>query len=230
MTFLRRNLVLISFLSLIVQLDVYAEKINLNKEINLFELSKKYPRCKKKSYKDDCYYISRGRDFSYEGYWKKNRLWEGIHKDENLNKITHKYIDGIRVNIYRECEKNILSKGWYLCKGGDKYKPFRNGRFDQLDNFQGQFIYKWSNGDIYEGNYKDDLKHGYGKFYWAGGNIYQGNYKDDLKHGYGKVTFSNGDVYVGNWEDGVKHGYGKYTWADGDTYEGNWYKGEMVDK
>ena len=28
MTFLRRNLVLISFLSLIVQLDVYAEKIN----------------------------------------------------------------------------------------------------------------------------------------------------------------------------------------------------------
>ena len=78
--------------------------------------------------------IDRGRGFLYEGYWKKNRLWEGIYRDENVNKITHKYIDGIRVATERSCEKNLLSGGWYLCEGGDKVKPIRYGRFDQLGN------------------------------------------------------------------------------------------------
>ena len=90
MIFLRKNLILIAFLSLIVPPDVFAGKINLNKEINLFELSEKYPRCKNDLYRDDCYDIDRGRGYLYEGYWKKNRLWEGIYRDENVNKITHK--------------------------------------------------------------------------------------------------------------------------------------------
>ena len=230
MIFLRKNLILIAFLSLIFPADVFAEKINLKKEINLFELSENYPRCKNDRYRDDCYDIDRGRGHLYEGYWKKNRLWEGIYRDENVNKITHKYIDGIRVATEPSCEKNLLSGGWYLCEGGDKYKPIRNGRFDQLDNKQGQFIVKWVNGDIYEGNYKDDLMHGYGKMTWADGAVYEGNYKDDVKYGYGKMTWANGDIYEGNYKEGAEHGYGKYTWASGNTYEGNWYEGDMVDK
>ena len=253
MIFLRKNLILIAFLSLIVPTDVFAEKINLKKEINLFELSEKYPRCKNDLYRDDCYDIQRVRGSLYEGYYKKNKLWEGILRDEIINKITHKYIDGIKVSIYYGCEKNILSGGWYLCENGQKYKPIRNGRLDEFDNKQGKFIVKWVHGDIYEGNFKDELKHGYGKLYWSGGNIYQGNWKDDVKYGYGKYTWAHGDVYEGNWKDDVKHGYGKYTWADGDVYEGNykegeqhgygkmtwasgniyegnWYEGEMVDK
>ena len=253
MKFLRKNFILIVFLSLIIPPDVFADKINLKKQINLFELSEKYPRCKNDLYRDDCYDISRGTDFSNEGYWKKNKLWEGIYRDETINKITYKYIDGVRVAIYRACEKNILSGGWYLCEGGGKHKPIRNGRYDQLDNKQGQFIIKWADGAIYEGNFKDDLKHGYGKYYWSSGNIYNGNWKDGYQHGYAKMTWANGDVYEGNWKDDVKHGYGKYywssgniydgnwkdgdqhgygkmTWANGDVYEGNWYQGEMVDK
>ena len=222
MTFLRKNLILIAFLSLIVPADVFAEKINLKKEINLFELSEKYPRCKNDLYRDDCYDIDRGRGFLYEGYWKKNRLWEGIYRDEFINKITHKYIDGIKVGIYYGCEKNILSGGWYLCESGEKYKPIRNGRFDQLDNKQGQFIYKFSSGNIFEGNYKDNLWHGYGKYTWADGTVYEGNFKDSVYHGYGKMTWANGDIYEGNWKDNVNHGYGKMTWANGDIYEGNW--------
>ena len=193
---------------MIFPLNVNAEKINLKKEINLFELSEKYPRCKNDLYRDDCYDISRGRNHLREGYWKKNKLWEGIYRDETINKITHKYIDGIKVSISRPCEKNILSGGWYLCENGSKLKSIRNGRLDQLDNKQGQFIIKWTNGDIYEGNFKDDAMHGYGKMTWA----------------------VDGYVYEGNWEYDAKHGYGKMTWSNGDVYEGNWYKGEMVDK
>lgn len=31
----------------------------------------------------------------------------------------------------------------------------------------------------YKGEYKNDLKHGYGEYKWASGNIYKGEYKDD---------------------------------------------------
>ena len=173
MTFLRKNLILIAFLSLMVPPDVLAEKINLNKEINLFELSKKYPRCKNDLYKDKWYDISRERDVSYEGYWKKNRLWEGIYRDETFNEITFKFIDGIEIPL-SGCVMNI--SGWYTCKYGDKFKPILNGRFDQLNHKQGQFIYKWKAGDIYEGNFKDDTQDGYGKMTWKSGNTYEGNW------------------------------------------------------
>ena len=110
MTFLRKKLILSVFLSLIFPLNVNAEKINLAKEVNLLELSKKYPICKNKLYRDDCYGIKRGKDFSIEGYWKKNRLWEGIRRDEIANVISYKYIDGIKYPL-SECELNIF--GWY---------------------------------------------------------------------------------------------------------------------
>ena len=152
------------FIFLFFPVATNAEKINLNKEINLFELSQKYQRCKNDTYRDDCYDIHREKHFSKEGYWKKNRLWEGINRNEILDKVTHKIIDGIDFDLDPDCFMNL--KGWYSCTSGDKYKPIRNGRFDQLDNKQGQFIYKWKSGDIYEGNYKDDLNHGYGKLTW----------------------------------------------------------------
>jgi len=28
---------------------------------------------------------------------------------------------------------------------------------------------------------------------------YEGNYKDGLKHGFGKMKFPNGDLYEGEW-------------------------------
>tara|TARA_B100000242_G_scaffold275552_1_gene230710 strand:+ start:275 stop:958 length:684 start_codon:yes stop_codon:yes gene_type:complete len=227
MTFLRKNLILIAFLSLIVPPDLFAEKINLNKEINLFELSQKYQRCKNDLYRDDCYDFDRGKTITQEGYWKKNRLWEGIVRDETINKITFKFIDGIEMPL-SGCVKNI--SGWYKCKYGDKYKPIRNGRFDQLGNKQGEFIYIWKSGTTYEGYFKDDEKHGYGKLTSSDGSIFEGNFKDDVKHGYGKMTWADDATYEGNYKDNVKHGYGKMTWADGATYEGNWYQGEMVEK
>jgi len=30
----------------------------------------------------------------------------------------------------------------------------------------GNGTYKWADGRVYEGNYCNDLKHGFGKFYW----------------------------------------------------------------
>jgi hypothetical protein len=37
----------------------------------------------------------------------------------------------------------------------------------------------WSNGNIYEGDYKNDKREGHGKFVYAKGIVYDGNWKDN---------------------------------------------------
>lgn len=40
---------------------------------------------------------------------------------------------------------------------------------------------KYINGDIYDGNWKDDKKNGNGVYKWKNGNVYKGFYIDDKK-------------------------------------------------
>eukprot|EP01084_Bolivina_argentea_P243093 407590_1 len=56
-------------------------------------------------------------------------------------------------------------------------------------------------------------QHGHGKYVSASGVVlYEGEWKDDKPHGYGKEVYANGSVYEGEWKDGKKHGYGKYVY------------------
>lgn len=55
------------------------------------------------------------------------------------------------------------------------------------------------------------------------GDIYEGEFKEDLMSGFGVMAFSNGDSYAGDWLDDAMHGaHGLYVKADGTTYEGGW--------
>lgn len=45
---------------------------------------------------------------------------------------------------------------------------------------------------VYEGEYVNDKKEGYGVFKWASGNVYEGMFKDDERHGKGKMTWTDG--------------------------------------
>jgi len=77
---------------------------------------------------------------------------------------------------------------------------------------------------------KKDLKNGYGTYTFAAGNMYEGEWKDNLYHGHGTMTYSNGDKYIGEWEEGKYHGKGKYIYADGSVLEGLWESGEIDKK
>jgi hypothetical protein len=41
------------------------------------------------------------------------------------------------------------------------------------------------------------------------GELYEGDYVNDLKHGFGKYTFSDGKIYEGEWKNGNWDGKGK---------------------
>ena len=55
-----------------------------------------------------------------------------------------------------------------------------------------------------------------------------GNFKDNKRHGQGKFTFNDGSTYEGEWMNDLKHGKGTYTWKDGTVLVGTWNNGEHV--
>ena len=53
--------------------------------------------------------------------------------------------------------------------------------------------------------------------YYPDGSIFDGNWEDNDKSGYGTYTYPNGDVYEGSWKDDQKHGVGSYTYTSSDV-------------
>jgi uncharacterized protein (DUF1697 family) len=95
---------------------------------------------------------------------------------------------------------------------------------DNKQNGKGKMTYK--NGDIYDGYWEDNKKYDGGKMTYANGDIYDGDWNDDNKYGIGEMTYANGDIYFGDWEDNKKNGDGEMTYVNGDIYEGDWYENE----
>ncbi len=62
-----------------------------------------------------------------------------------------------------------------------------------------------SNGDKYEGEWKDGKQHGQETFIWGKGQFegdkYEGEYNYDKRHGQGTYIWSNGEKFVGEWKD-----------------------------
>ena len=60
------------------------------------------------------------------------------------------------------------------------------------------------------------------------GNEYKGQFKDNLRHGYGIFKWSNGDSYIGEYQYNERQGEGTYFGIDGTVNEGFWEKGVFV--
>ena len=77
------------------------------------------------------------------------------------------------------------------------------------------------NQDLYNGEYKDGLYHGQGTYTHSNGDIFEGEWKEGKRH-QGTYTHSNGDIYEGDWKEGKRHGHGTYIESEGDKYVGEW--------
>lgn len=54
------------------------------------------------------------------------------------------------------------------------------------------------------------------------GVVYKGEWKGNVRHGYGVQVWPDGARYEGYWENGKATGRGKFTHVDGDIYDGEW--------
>jgi len=80
------------------------------------------------------------------------------------------------------------------------------------DEINGQGVYKWTDGKVYDGYWKSGKMHTeqgqISIFTWPDKRKYIGEYKEDKKEGKGLFTFANGVVYDGEWFNGKQHGKG----------------------
>ena len=121
------------------------------------------------------------------------------------------------------------SKLWDKCFGtyydadGDQY----DGEFkDGVRHGQGTSTFV--NGDQYDGEWKDNKRHGQGTYSYSSGNQYVGEYKDDLRHGRGTFTFVNGGQYVGEYKDDLRHGQGTFTFVNGEQWAGFYSNNQFI--
>jgi len=78
---------------------------------------------------------------------------------------------------------------------------------------------------IYEGELKNGIYEGKGRFYHVLGLYYDGEYKNGKKSGKGYYKDSNMNgqwEYEGEWENDERNGQGTWRTFDGETYEGTW--------
>ena len=80
----------------------------------------------------------------------------------------------------------------------------------------------YDNGYVYEGEYLNSRKHGFGIYYKRRGNgdMYIGDYSNNLYHGKGYYKWTNGSKIFGDWQMGVLNGIGVVVKNNGDIYSG----------
>ena len=91
----------------------------------------------------------------------------------------------------------------------------------------GYGIHIWKNGDRYEGEWQNSLKHGKGNDIFASGDTYLGQYYKGKPFGNGTYTWINGNQYTGQFKNGLKHGRGKWikstTKVNSNKYDGEYF-------
>jgi hypothetical protein len=83
---------------------------------------------------------------------------------------------------------------------------------------------KHTNGDIYQGEWKNGMPHGQGVYVDTQGSVYKGQWANDLYDGQGIETWDEGNIkYEGQFKAGKKTGKGRF------EFDGNYYDGEFLD-
>ncbi len=84
----------------------------------------------------------------------------------------------------------------------------------------------WPDGAKYEGYWKNNQANGRGKFWHVDGDVFEGEWLEDKANGFGTYTHKDGAKYEGQWKDDEQEGYGVESWADGSRYDGHYLKGK----
>lgn len=117
------------------------------------------------------------------------------------------------------------------CKNGKGEMKFPSGTYngDWKDGLRsGQGKYTWNNGDVYTGAWLNDKRHGYGEYLWHDGSKYKGNYSHGIRSGYGVYYYSNGSIYEGTWQNNLKHGIANFYYKESVNIGGKYFNNEYV--
>ena len=92
---------------------------------------------------------------------------------------------------------------------------------------EGKGEMRYANGDVYTGDWKDDVRCGSGRFKALRERYeYNGEWANDTFHGTGTLILANGQRYTGSFANGKYEGKGTLTLSGGGYYTGNFENGQ----
>ncbi|WP_019680043.1 hypothetical protein, partial [Ruminococcus flavefaciens] len=151
-------------------------------------------------------YYENGRP-KFVGSWNRGRYQgKGVYTYENGDVIEGEWADGMLTGeamlkmhdncVYKRIYKDGRMLSEELISGTPRISPdaqrtlkFDNGTYIGEVDFNGKIhgkgVFTYTNGNKYEGSFKEGVKHGRGVFTWADGNVYEGEYENDMRNGIG---------------------------------------------
>ena len=165
--------------------------------------------------------IGLGRYINEEG-----TCFEGIFEDNKL--VSKATIITINKNNKKveyfgdvtDFKKN--GKGEEICE--DEYK-YQGDFSNDLKHGYGILEF-FENNETYEGQFDKGEITGKGIYIWNNGEKYEGTFVKGIKHGKGIYTWPDGCIYEGEYNNGIREGKGKYIWPDGRIFRGMFLKGK----
>jgi hypothetical protein len=95
--------------------------------------------------------------------------------------------------------------------------------------YTGNGLFKFPNGDQYDGQWVNGKPQGQGTYIFLSGDKYFGGFIAGKREGMGRYVWIKGGIYVGNWKLDKRDGYGKYTWLSSAAYMGYWKDDQIID-
>jgi hypothetical protein len=90
--------------------------------------------------------------------------------------------------------------------------------------------YTYPDGTIYDGEWKDNKRHGQGVWTRPDGTRYAGEWENDKPNGQGILTNPDGSMFAGEWGAGKRNGRGTLTYPDGRKLFGEWRDGKLIEE
>ena len=169
-----------------------------------------------------------------------------IKNETRSHRTSNSTSDSIYIGNYVNKKRN--GKGKLILADQSYYEgDFKDGEFDgngyyrtRNYTYKGQFLAGKKSGkgkmecfsskSIYEGEFKNDKKEGYGIEKFNDGSVYKGFYSQGMKQGNGILSLKkekNNSIFEGEFRNDKIWGKGKYKWDNGKEYEGEWENNEI---
>ena len=144
-----------------------------------------------------------------------NYIFKGFFTDGKFNGVGEEVTEQ---NTYLGEFKSGERSGVGLCKKTDFVRYLGNWKFGIKEGFG---MNTSENGDIFEGQYREDMIHGIGKYDHKQERVlYTGEFLNNRRSGFGRLE-SKSFIYVGDWRDNKRNGLGyQVTISDNTSYFG----------
>ena len=177
---------------------------------------------KERKKKENTFEISRNQNLKIRNNSENQKSNKLIIEKNEINYISNRkrFKDGLYEGIIINGKREI--KGIMKYKNGSKYE----GQWKN-DKRHGKGIYTTQNynnpnyaGILYEGEFNNDKIEGYGIGKYSSGDQYEGEWKNNKQYGRGILNYIGGGKYVGEWKYGKLNGEGIYYLKIGERFEG----------